>query len=64
MSRLTTDVNTNDQPWVRPLREDSDLERIDCSVNPVLATPAFVGGFLAVTGAAGAGFAVEELLGD
>ena len=64
MSRLTQDLNTAGQSWVAPLREDSALERIDCSVNPVLATPAFVGGFLAVTAAAGAGYAVEETLGD
>ncbi len=64
MSRLIHDINTADQHWIAPLREDSPLERIDCSVNPVLATPAFVGGFLAVTAAAGAGYAVEETLGD
>ncbi len=64
MTRLTHDINSQDQPWVGALREDTDLKRIDCSVNPVLATPAFVGGFLAVTAAGAAGYAVEETLGD
>lgn len=64
MSRVTDDLNTEVQPWIAPLKESSQLERLDCSVNPIMATPAYVGGFLAVTAAGAAGYAVEEVLGD
>jgi hypothetical protein len=60
VSRLVEHLNTHDLP---ALSEETEMEIMD-GLPPVLATPAYVLGAGAVLGAAGAGFAIEELLGD
>ena len=60
MSRVIEDLNRQEMP---ALTEQTEME-IMSGVTPVLATPAYALGAGAVLGAAGLGFAVEELLGD
>lgn len=62
MSRLTDDLNGG-QHEVGALTEGTEME-IMSGVSPVMATPSYALGAGAVLGAAGLGFAVEELLGD
>jgi hypothetical protein len=60
VSRLIEHLNTRDFP---ELSEKTELEIMD-DLPPVLATPAYVLGAGAVLTAAGAGYAIEELVGD
>jgi hypothetical protein len=62
VSRLTQDLNTHVFTEIGELTEQSELQYMS-GIDPVLATPA-IAGFAAVVGAAGAGFAIEELVGD
>jgi hypothetical protein len=62
VSRLTQDLNGH-QVDIPALTEDTEMEIMD-GVSPVLATPAYALGAGAVLGAAGLGFAIEEVLGD
>jgi hypothetical protein len=60
VSRLIEHLNTREFP---DLSEETELEIMD-DLPPVLATPAYVLGAGAVLTAAGAGYAIEEVLGD
>ena len=62
MSRVIEDLNTG-RHEMDQLTEQTDME-IMSGLTPVLATPAYALGAGAVLGAAGLGFAVEEVLGD
>jgi len=59
VSRLIEHLNSRELP---ELTEETDVEIMD-GLPPVLATPALLGA-AAVLGAAGAGYAIEELAGD
>ena len=62
MSRLIQDLNEG-QHEVGALTEETEMEIVN-GVSPVMATPSFALGAGAVLGAAGLGFAIEELVGD